>query len=240
MCGRYFLFAPTSQILEQFEIENEDKRYQAYPARYNIAPGQTIHTIILDNNQPVFELKEWRFLPAWSDTNKNRTLPDKNQAKSLAPKISPVINARAEGIETKPFFRSAIRYHRCLIPANGFYEWQHSKNGKIPFVIGASDLRLIAFAGIWEAYHDELGRYREGVAIITRTAGQSISHVHERMPVILSKEDYAAWLTGQDGKIPLYLLTKNLEWDLCAKPADIRVNKPENDYQELLAGFISQ
>jgi putative SOS response-associated peptidase YedK len=121
----------------------------------------------------------WGLVPSWFKESRTRHL---------------LINARAEGIETKPSFRGAVRHRRCIVPASGFYEWGRQGTGKQPYFVRPAEDEVFALAGIWEHREEQQGGALETVAIITTSANELMRPIHDRMPVILGKEDVAAWI----------------------------------------------
>jgi putative SOS response-associated peptidase YedK len=121
----------------------------------------------------------WGLVPSWFKESRTRHL---------------LINARAEGIETKPSFRGAVRHRRCIVPASGFYEWGRQGTGKQPYFVRPAEDEVFALAGIWEHREEQQGGTLETVAIITTSANELMRPIHDRMPVILGKEDVAAWI----------------------------------------------
>jgi putative SOS response-associated peptidase YedK len=175
MCGRYTISTPA----EAFEA-----RFQAHaPASlfapsYNVAPSHDVPTIL--NTQPrAMTLSSWGFLPEWANGRRD---------------VKPLINARAETVATKPFFRQAFRTRRCLVLADGFYEWKRVGRDKVSYRIALKTEEPFAFAGIWSVVHDAQGRPRTTCAILTTDANALVAQVHNRMPVILHPQDEAAWL----------------------------------------------
>ena len=141
MCGRYTL-SNAERMRVRFQIEMED--FDLTP-RYNISPEQVM-PVVVRNDRNRLEMMQWGLIPAWS-----------KEPKSTA------INARIEGILTKPSFRKPIRYHRCLIPATGFYEWKKEQSGKTPYYIRRKDGELFAFAGIFDVWRDQHGKRNQNV-----------------------------------------------------------------------------
>jgi putative SOS response-associated peptidase YedK len=177
MCGRYRLTRKKEILAEHFGIEPDD----AWQPRYNVAPAQDIPVIRQHPSEPkrVGSNMRWGLIPFWSKD----------------PKIGyKMINARCEGISDKPAFREALKKRRCLIPADGFYEWQKSGGKKRPFCFTMADDSLFAFAGIWERWKDPEGKFIETCSIITTAPNELTKDVHDRMPVILHPEDYDLWL----------------------------------------------
>jgi putative SOS response-associated peptidase YedK len=177
MCGRFALWTPPGTITRYFKV-NVALDFQP---RYNIAPGQEILSIRqTDNAQRLPSLLRWGLIPGWA---KEESIGNK------------MINARSETIYEKPAFKSAIKSRRCLIPANGFYEWKKEGTGKQPYLIRPLDNGLFALAGIWESWtkpgSDEKIR---SCAILTTTANSVVAPIHNRMPVILRPDDFDLWL----------------------------------------------
>jgi putative SOS response-associated peptidase YedK len=148
---------------------------------YNAAPSQAQLTILSDNPQRIVRTA-WGFVPEWADSK---------------PEVKPVINARAESIATKPFFRAAFKKQRCLVLADGFYEWRRTKDGKRPYRIALKTEEPFAFAGLWSSVHDRAGNAHTTFAIITTEANELVAQIHNRMPVILQERDEEDWLNPQ-------------------------------------------
>ena len=219
MCGRYFLDASVGEI--ESLVGKLAGRVQLTP-RYNIAPEQPIPIIREDAvGETHLALVRWGLVPGWSKG------PDRRFS---------MINARAETVDEKPAFRSALRYRRCLIPASGFYEWRAAgKQPKQPFVIRRRDHELMMFAGLWEHWMDPEGNELESASIIVTTANAAVQPVHERMPVILSQSQFHPWLdrTHQHTQDLLPWLQPSASVDLEVYPIDRAVNNPQHDYAEL-------
>lgn len=181
MCGRYMLTHPVEALRALFGFVDQPN----LPARFNIAPTQDVAAVRLggDDTRRLSMLR-WGLVPPW--------------AKDVDPTGSPIINARAETVFEKPSFRSAIKRRRCLIPADGFFEWKRpaGEGRKQPFRIGLHDWQPFAFAGIWEHWtaKDGSGDEIHSCAILTTDANSLVARVHNRMPVILDPADYGHWL----------------------------------------------
>jgi len=176
MCSRYNLTTPPEAVRAYFGYSDTPN----FPARYNIAPTQPIPVVHLDRDGARrFALMRWGLLPAFVKDPK--TFPT-------------LINARSEEVLTKPSFRNAMRFRRCLVPADGFYEWTGPKGKRRPFLLHPRSPRLIAFAGIYERWRDPQGGEIDTVAILTCPANRTVAALHDRMPVVLEPEQYAAWL----------------------------------------------
>ncbi|MEM8780386.1 MAG: SOS response-associated peptidase [Cyanobacteria bacterium P01_G01_bin.49] len=176
MCGRFTLTCDAVRITVFFQLATVPK----LRPRYNIAPSQLIATIVQQEQEAKqLRLMKWGLIPGWAKD----------------PKIGHrLINARAETLSEKPSFRSAFKRRRCLIVADGFYEWQQTKTGKQPYYIQFKNQQLFAFAGLWEIWHSEKNEEIESCSIITTKANELIKPIHHRMPVILSPNTYSQWL----------------------------------------------
>lgn len=179
MCGRYTQTSSVETLQARFGFEfdpDEPGLPEATRARYNVAPGQYAPVILADGPRRLLRVMQWGLVPA-------AFLPRSNR---------PMINARAETVHEKPTFRDAFRHRRCLVPADGFYEWPQGSD--YPFHISVGDRETVAFAGIWERKPYPGGADVESFAILTIAASPAIARIHERMPVYLRPEDEAAWL----------------------------------------------
>jgi putative SOS response-associated peptidase YedK len=169
MCGRYTLKTPANVLAEQFQI---DEYPSSMNASYNIAPTQEVAAVIEGEGKRKLEMLHWGLIPSWADD----------------PSVgNRMINARGETVSTKPSFRKAFRNHRCLVLADGFYEWQKTANGKQPYYIRMEDGSPFAFAGLWESWQN--GTEIRSATIITTDANDVVGPIHNRMPVILHPED---------------------------------------------------
>ena len=176
MCGRYRLSRRKQLIAEHFDIDDDVD----WEPRYNIAPSQAVGIIRQARSKPDrhFSLARWGLIPSW--------------AKDASIGAS-TINARSETVTDKPAYRDAFTSHRCLIPADGFFEWRRNSREKQPFHFGMHDDSLFAFAGLWDRWIDSAGAAIESCSILT-TANSVLASIHDRMPVILPKEKYDLWL----------------------------------------------
>jgi putative SOS response-associated peptidase YedK len=176
MCGRFSLTADLAAIAERFDAQ---PLIPEWNPRYNIAPGQGVIAVIAVQDKREMSLMTFGFIPHWAKEK---------------PKGYSMINARAETISQKPSYRQSFRSTRCLIPADGFYEWQQTDSGKLPYRITLKNDGLFAFAGIWDSWTDPEGKVRNTLAIITTYGNALTLQLHDRMPVILHKKDEVAWL----------------------------------------------
>lgn len=177
MCGRYALTAPASTIAEVFQV---DVLPDVLP-RYNIAPTTEVPCVVVEEGTRVLQPLRWGLIPGWAK--------DKKIAYNT-------INARADGVATKPVYRAAFKRRRALIVADGFYEWERiDKKTKIPHLIQLADGQPFAMAGLWERWTDpESGEEVRSCSIITTEGNALMKPIHDRMPVILPKEAWARWL----------------------------------------------
>jgi putative SOS response-associated peptidase YedK len=176
MCGRYFLHSTADRLARLFG----DMPMPRLEPRYNIAPSQPVPIVRQDaKGRREMVLVRWGLVPGWS--------------KGPDPRFS-MINARAETVAQKPAYRSAFRYRRCLLPADGFYEWRAEGGGKQPYVLRAEDGSPLALAGIWEHWQDADGNELESCSIIVSAANAQVSRVHERMPVVVASSAFDLWL----------------------------------------------
>ena len=176
MCSRYDLISPPEAVRAYFGYSDRPN----FPPRYNIAPTQAIPVVCLDpEGTRRFRLMRWGLLPPFVKDPK---------------RFPTLINARSEGVLAKPSFRNAVRRRRCLIPADGFYEWTGPKGKRRPFHISPRQARLIAFAGLYECWQDPNGGEIDTVTILTCQANSTVAELHDRMPVVLEPEHFDAWL----------------------------------------------
>jgi putative SOS response-associated peptidase YedK len=187
MCGRYSLAIPKPEVLQQ---RFDAQAIEGVEARFNAAPGQAL-PVVTRHSPNRLEWMTWGLIPFWAKDDKGRYS---------------MINARAEGIESKPAFRKPLRSQRCLVPATGFYEWDKSVKPSVPYHFQVVDLDLFAFAGLYDEWQDrDTGETRRTYTIITTAANEVVAPVHNRMPVVLTPEAEAIWL-DPDETDPLHLL----------------------------------
>ena len=225
MCGRYKLTVPFREIVRLYELTQPNAaRFDNMPARYNIAPTQDVAVVLLNHETRERELgmMRWGLIPYW--------------AKDMKIAFS-TINAMSETLATKPAFREAFKYRRCLVIADGFYEWQPTgAKMKQPYLIRMLDQQPFAFAGLWERWKDrERGEVVESCTIVTVPPNDVCAPIHDRMPAILAHEDYAAWL-GETDATPheLRAMLKPCAQPMEAVPISTKVNSPKNEGPELV------
>jgi putative SOS response-associated peptidase YedK len=221
MCGRYTQSKSAEIIAEAFQIDNVSD----IKPRYNIAPTQSVLTVLQPSASANRQGKmlHWGLIPSWA---KDRKMGSK------------LINARAETVAEKPAFRSAFRKRRCLVVADGFYEWQQQENKKQkqPFYFRLSDGEPFAFAGLWEHWQDATGEEIESCTVLTTEANDLMRPIHNRMPVILEPKNYDLWLDSEATKLELLqpLLHPYPTEEMTAYPVSTVVNKPVNDSAECI------
>jgi len=218
VCGRYTLSTDPATLATAFGLAATP----TVEPRYNIAPTQPVGAVRVEGGERRFVRLRWGLIPSWAKD----------------PSIgSRLINARAETVVEKPSFRTALRLRRCLVVADGFYEWQRRPDGgKQPYHIRLVDGRPFAFAGLWERWADPTGAPVETCTILTTAANALMATIHDRMPVILDAADYAAWLDPErrDPVAVLPLLAPYPPERMAAHPVSSRVNRPSEDVPELV------
>jgi putative SOS response-associated peptidase YedK len=234
MCGRFTLRTPATVLIEHFHLDvHADRQLELFAPRYNIAPTQEIVVVRADprDGRRSAATLRWGLIPSW--TKQPASGP-------------PMINARAESLAEKPMFRTALRSRRCLIPADGFYEWRQPTGGgrgkKQPYYIHRPDDRPFAFAGLWESWKpkpadDEPALALESCTIVTTSANARLRELHDRMPVILAPADYERWLdpTLQDPAALEHFLQPCGDDELVAEPVSTHVNRVANDDPRCIA-----
>lgn len=209
MCGRFGFAKPKETVKKRFNLK---KLPDNLPLLYNIAPQQNIPTI-LNESPDELSMTRWGLVPHWS---KEETF-----------KLN-LINAKAETIAEKPIFKGSLKSKRCLVLADGFYEWKKVEGKKAPYRIMMKDEDLFAFAGIWECW-GEGDKQIKTCCIITTAANKLVADIHDRMPVILSKEDESKWLSDLSLDEAVGML-KPYDQDLMkAYPISTLVNSPSNN-----------
>lgn len=214
MCGRFTLFSMPETLVDAFGAGS----FGAAAPRYNIAPGQPIAVVrAAAGGGREFAMLRWGLVPSWAKD----------------PSIgSRMINARAETVREKPAFRTAFRHRRCLVPADGFYEWQRPEGGKMgrkrPFYFRMRDGRPFAIAGLWERWQAPDGSLLESCALLTTGASAIVAPVHDRMPVILPPAAFPTWLAGAAPEAALLeLISQTVPAEaMAAHPVGMAVNNP--------------
>ena len=222
VCGRFTLTRRDRQSLAA-ELGVAGDSFTDYRPRYNIAPMQEHFVVTLEREDRKAIRARWGLVNSWAKDNKRAPM---------------CVNAKAETVEKLPTFRAAFKKRRCVVPADGFYEWRGPKGKREPLWIHPRDGGLILFAGLYEAWRPEPNRWETTFTIITTAANQSIKPIHDRMPVILSDRDADDWMNpNEPDPVSLKRLLVPLSADLLAVfPASPLVNSVKNDGPELLQG----
>lgn len=217
MCGRFTLHTPGPLVRAAFNLETGDSRSSRHvlQPRYNIAPSQDIAIVRDTGNGRELVMARWGLVPSWSKT----------------PQIKfSTINARIESVAEKPAYRASFRRRRCLIPADGFYEWREVNGRKVPLYIRLRDAGVFAFAGLWDRWEGG-GDILESCTIIVMPSSAAMQAVHARMPVIVNPAHYDGWLDSAVTDKPgiLRCLESERSGELVSFPVSDRVNSPAHD-----------
>ena len=219
MCGRFTLTVNPAEVQETFSSYSFP---QQFAPRFNIAPTQPV-LVIPNDDQNTADFFVWGLIPMWA---KDPSIGNR------------MINARGETLEEKPAFRSSLKYKRCLILADGFYEWKGAEGKKVktPFFIHLKDRKPFAFAGLWDSWNSPDGSLVKSCTIITTEPNELTGIIHNRMPAILHPREYAKWLNpAPQTPDQLKPLIKPYPADLMdAYPVSTLVNTPANDRPELV------
>jgi len=218
MCGRFAFYSPHEAVMRLFGVAAAAE----IEPRYNIAPTQFIATVREAGGPREVAMLYWGLVPSWA------------KEKSIGARM---INARSETLAEKPSFRSAFRRRRCLVLADGYYEWQRSAATKQPYFIAFEDGQPFGMAGLWERWRDPAtGEPLESCCIVTTSPSPAVAHVHDRMPVIVPPEAYAEWLDPRNEAVDRLarLFEPCPRPDLGARPVSTRVNNARNQGPELI------
>jgi len=224
MCNRFTLSAPADVVAELFGVGPDfppvgpASRPVGIAPRYNIAPTQPAPVVLWDGelNRRRFDLLRWGLIPSWADD----------------PSIgNRMINARAETVAIKPAFRAAFRHRRCLVLADGFYEWKKLPRRRQPFYIRMREAAPFAFAGLWEHWEGADGTTINSCTILTTGPNDVVRPVHDRMPVIVHRQEYGRWLAPEVRGADSFsvVLRPYPSEEMRAYPISTRVNDPAND-----------
>jgi putative SOS response-associated peptidase YedK len=211
MCGRFAQRSDPKRLAREFKVAEVPK----VEARYNIAPTQDILSVVESADGREMKYFKWGLIPSWAkDTSMGARL----------------INARAETVAEKPAFREAFKRRRCIIAADGFYEWQRTNGKKQPYFFQMKDESPFGFAGLWERWQGGAGEAIESCTILTTEANEVLRPVHDRMPVILHASDYELWLDEDVRKRELLkdLLRPYPPEEMTSHPVSTAINSPHN------------
>jgi putative SOS response-associated peptidase YedK len=216
MCARYVITSPAAAVRALFAYDELPN----FPPRYNVAPTQPIPIVRLLDGKRSYALVRWGFLPAWVKDPRSFSL---------------LINARGESVLHKPAFRNAMRRRRCLIPADGFYEWSDGTPRR-PYFVRPKAGGPIAFAGLWETWTGPNGEEVDTAAIVTTPANRLLAAIHDRMPVIVTPDAFNLWLdcAKVDETTAAALMTPAADALLECHAVSNAVNRAANDSAELI------
>jgi putative SOS response-associated peptidase YedK len=219
MCGRFIIHTPSDDLKLLFELVETPP---VMPPRYNVAPSQPIPVVRQGKSGRHLSQLQWGIIPYWAKE----------------PPSPPPINARGETLEEKPMYRDAFQRRRCLIPANGFYEWKSPEQGKgpkQPYLIREHNGGVFAMGGVWERWRSPAGQDVETVAIITTAANATLQSLHDRMPLILGSDDWVTWLDPKSDLVIVKSLVRPApDESLITVPVSSRVNAVANDDPSLI------
>ena len=216
MCGRYAITTAPEAIRQLFGYLEQPN----LPPRYNVAPTQPVPIVRMTEEKRHFALVRWGLIPAWVKDPRTFSL---------------VINARGDSVLDKPAFKNAMKYRRCLFPADGFYEWERKGERKQPYFVRRKGGGPLAFAGLWESWMGPNGEEQETAAIITTGASASIAHIHDRMPVIVAPEAFDSWLDPKvDAEMAMAVIQPAKDETIEHYPVSRAVNRHENDTAKLV------
>lgn len=216
MCGRYALPEDPERVGLFFDAST--RIVDLVPPNFNVSPTQTIYVVDEMSEERLVRNVAWGLVPRWAK--------DSSRAASL-------INARCESIAEKPSFREAFVQSRCLIPALGWYEWNRPEDGsKIPYFIFQPNQEFTVMAGILEAWKNpETGQWLRTAAVVTRDASKAMEHIHDRMPVLVERDDWSTWLKGTpDSASALFMK----EHEISSHRVSLAVNSSRNNGRELI------
>jgi putative SOS response-associated peptidase YedK len=231
MCGRFALLTSGEELVTQFGVNQIPIDVSMIAPRYNVAPTQPVvvvretatsaSSVQAVSNQRELTFLLWGLIPSWAKD----------------PKIgASLINARSETAAEKPSFRAAFKRRRCLVLADGFYEWQKQNGTKQPLFIHMADHAPFALAGLWESWHSPDGGVLDTCTILTTTPNQLMEPIHNRMPVILEPEDYNTWLSpGEQPNLAMHLLRPFPSEKMAAYPVSTWVNSTAHDDARCIA-----
>ena len=224
LCGRFTLFSSYQNLINEFDIlQMFDEAL--YEKSYNVAPTHNIVSVINDGQKNRIGFLKWGLIPSWAKDAKM---------------ASRMINARSETIDEKPSFKKSFYQRRCIIPMDSFYEWKRDENLKIPMNVKMKDNSLFGVAGVWDAWKAQTGELIYTCTIITTEPNELMTGIHDRMPVILPKEQHASWLdpNNQDKDQLKSLLVPFSASKMMAYEVSNKVNSPKNNSAELIQRVV--
>jgi putative SOS response-associated peptidase YedK len=223
MCGRFVITSPPAALRQIFGYIEQPN----FPLRHNIAPTQPIPVVILENGVRHFRLMRWGLVPGWVEDPRQFSL---------------MFNARAETVMEKPAFKNAMKRRRCLIPADGYYEWQASEKRKRPHFVHRRDRGPIGLAGLVETWIGPNGEELDTVAIVTAAASADLAVLHDRVPVTIAPGDFDRWLDcgAHDVEAAMALLIAPADGEFAWHEVSTRVNRAANDDAQLILPITAE
>jgi putative SOS response-associated peptidase YedK len=223
MCGRFVITSPPDALRQIFGYMERPN----FPPRFNISPTQPIPVVIIEQGARHFRLMRWGLIPAWVKDPRKFTL---------------LINARAETVREKPAFKNAVRRRRCLIPADGYYEWRASEQRKRPCFIHRRDGSPIGLAGVAETWIGPNGEEMDTVAIVTAPASADLAILHDRVPVTINASGFDRWLdcSVEDLDTAMPLMRQPDEGEFAWHEVSARVNHAANDDAQLILPITAE
>jgi putative SOS response-associated peptidase YedK len=223
MCGRFVIISPPEALRQLFGYSEQPNM----PPQHNIAPTQPVPVVIFENGAQHFHLMRWGLIPAWVKDPR---------------KFALLINARGETVLEKPAFKNAIRRRRCLIPADGYYEWQLFEHRKLPHFIYRRDGQPIGLAALAETWIGPNGEELDTVAIVTAPASADLAVLHHRAPVTIAPRDFDRWLDcrADETEAAMALLTAPEEGEFIWHEVSTRVNRVANDDPQLILPITAE
>ncbi|MDM9382938.1 SOS response-associated peptidase [Chlorogloeopsis sp. ULAP01] len=225
MCGRFTLSVIPEVLAQAFHLE----QVPDIEPQYNIAPTQMVGTVLYNsqNHKREFQQLRWGLIPSWAKDS------------SMGAKL---INARAETVAEKPAFRSAFKRRRCLVVADGFYEWQKQDGKKQPYYFRLQNGQPFGFAGLWEEWESPQKQQIKSCTILTTQANDLLQPLHDRMPVILTEQDYQMWLNCQmqEPEVLQQLLQPYKSEEMIGYPVSTLVNNPKHNSSECIIGLNTE
>lgn len=222
MCGRYAFYEHQELSERLTNVSLDMAFFEHFNPTWNAAPSQDLPVIVEDDEIAAVRAMSWGLIPRWTKPGER-------------PKVAP-INARSETLAEKPMFRSLVKSRRCVVPANGFYEWKRTADGKQPFLIEPTSGQLLLFAGLYDVAPGADGEPRESFTIVTTSANGTMEQIHDRMPVMLSDDDVELWLDPDLDTIePLQHLLVPADDDAIAmRPVGKQVNNARINHPGLI------
>lgn len=219
MCGRYASARSVDDITGAFGILADDVDDDLPPADWNVAPTKTVPAVVAREGRPALTALRWGLVPGWSASPASGAT---------------LFNARIETVTEKPAFRDVVRRRRCLLPADGWYEWARLPDGRrIPHFLSAADGSFVALAGVWDRWLDAEGRELRSMAILTGAAPQDLASVHDRAPLVVGPQEWSTWLDPATPEAVVRALLRPTPpgtirvWPVGDRVGDVRANGPE-------------